>query len=74
MEKRTMRIVQSMGPAPYLAVCTHCNQQFKVPADVIHTVEAATDNLQDQFARHKCRLVDSSQNALRIVRESTEGK
>ncbi len=26
-----------------------------------------------QFA-HKCKLMDSSQNALRIVRESTRGK
>jgi hypothetical protein len=30
--------------------------------------------MEAQFEAHKCKPVDSSQNALRIVRESTEGK
>jgi hypothetical protein len=30
--------------------------------------------MQAQFDAHKCKLIDSSQNALRIVREATEGK
>jgi hypothetical protein len=74
MEKRTMRIVQEIGQAPFLAICTHCNQQFKAPSNVMQTAKAAMESLEDQFAQHKCKLIDSSQNALRIVRESTEGK
>jgi hypothetical protein len=31
-------------------------------------------DIQAQFDAHKCKLVDSSQNALRIVRESAENK
>ena len=34
----------------------------------------AQSAIQEQFNAHKCKLVDSSQNALRIVRKSTEGK
>jgi len=30
--------------------------------------------MESQFEAHKCKLTDSSQNALRIVREATEGK
>jgi hypothetical protein len=45
-----------------LGICERCNAQFK-DADI-----------QAQFDAHKCKLVDASQNALRIVREATEGK
>ena len=38
------------------------------------TVEDATKVVQEQFDAHKCEPLDSSQNALRIVREATEGK
>jgi len=34
----------------------------------------AQANLQQQFDTHKCKPIDSSQNALRIVREATEDK
>jgi hypothetical protein len=37
-------------------------------------VEAAREDIQERFNVHKCKPVDSSQNALRIVREATEGK
>ena len=45
-----------------LGVCERCSAQFK-DADI-----------QAQFDAHKCKPTDSSQNALRIVREATEGK
>jgi len=74
MEKRSLRIVKRIGPAPYLGVCTYCNQQFKVTYGKTFTVEDAIATLQEQFDAHKCKPMDSSQNALRIVRESTENK
>jgi len=45
-----------------IGVCERCNAQFK-DADI-----------QAQFDAHKCKPMDSSQNALRIVRESMENK
>jgi hypothetical protein len=46
-------------------VCERCNAQFKGESD--QAIETA-------FDAHKCTLTDSSQNALRIVREATEDK
>jgi tRNA(Ile2) C34 agmatinyltransferase TiaS len=60
MQKRKLRIVKQTPPA--IGVCERCNAQFK------------GDGIQAQFDAHKCKPMDSSQNALRIVRESTEGK
>ena len=60
MPKRKLRIVKQTPPA--IGVCERCNAQFK-DADI-----------QAKFDAHKCKLVDSSQNALRIVREATEDK
>jgi hypothetical protein len=60
MPKRKLRIVKQT--LPVIGVCERCSAQFK-DADI-----------QAQFDAHKCKPVDSSQNALRIVRESTEGK
>lgn len=74
MPSRKLRIVKRIGPAPYLGVCERCNRQFKVTYGKTFTVEDATAVLQEQFDAHKCEPVDSSQNALRIVREATENK
>lgn len=74
MAKRMMRIVTRIGPAPYLAVCTECSQQFRVTSGKTFTVEDATQTLQSQFDAHKCKPEDASQAAVRIVREATEDK
>jgi hypothetical protein len=34
----------------------------------------AQSAIQEQFNAHKCEPMDSSQNAVRIVREATENK
>jgi hypothetical protein len=60
MPKRKLRIVKQTHPA--LGICERCNTQFK------------GNDIQAQFDAHKCKPMDSSQNALRIVRESTEGR
>jgi hypothetical protein len=63
MPKRKLRIVKQT--APMIGVCERCNSQFKAESE--QEVKAAFDT-------HKCKLTDSSQNALRIVREATEDK
>ena len=45
-----------------LGICERCSAQFK------------GEDMQVQFDAHKCKQLDSSQNALRIVREATENK
>jgi len=60
MPKRKLRIVKQSPPA--IGVCERCNAQFK------------DEGIQAQFDAHKCQPIDSSQNALRIVREATENK
>jgi hypothetical protein len=72
MPKRAIRIVKHIGAAPCVAVCTFCSQQFKVSTPDLRSVSDATTSLQAQFDAHKCKLIDSSQNALRIVKEATE--
>jgi len=72
--KRAIRIVKHIGATPFVAVCTYCSQQFKVSPSETRTTKDATANLQAQFDAHKCKPIDSSQNALRIVREATENK
>ena len=69
MPKRNLRIVKR-GPEGTLGVCESCNMQFKIPSDSIQ----AEPELKRKFDEHKCQPLDSSQNALRIVREATEGK
>jgi hypothetical protein len=63
MPKRKLRIVKE--GAPMIGVCERCNSQFKAASE-----QAVTS----AFDAHKCKLTDSSQNALRIVREATENK
>jgi len=74
MAKRNLRVVKWLGTVPAIGICTHCAQNFKVPLDSLKRTSDAQESLRKQFTEHKCKRLDSSQNALRIVRESTEGK
>jgi hypothetical protein len=74
MLKRNLRIVKWAGHIPTLGICEHCNAQFSVAREALADPDAALASISDQFDAHKCKLIDSSQNALRVVRESTEGK
>lgn len=69
MPARQLRIVKRTEGIPVLGVCARCNVQFSR-----ERLENAYLHIQQQFDAHKCKPVDSSQDALRIVRESTEGK
>ena len=62
MRKRKLRIVKQ---GPMTGVCERCNLQFKGDSERA---------LKSAFDAHKCKPTDSSQNALRIVREATEDK
>jgi hypothetical protein len=53
-----------------LAVCEKCSAEF---ASVL-SGQAAEWELKARFEAHKCKLMDSSQNALRVVREATGDK
>ncbi|MGO9575513.1 MAG: hypothetical protein ACLPTQ_14435 [Terriglobales bacterium] len=66
MPKRKLRIVKRTPP--FIGVCERCNSQFQ------SNLLIAYPDIQARFDAHKCKPVDSSQNALRIVRESTEDK
>jgi hypothetical protein len=68
MAKRKLRIVRE---TPQLGVCEYCNVQFSAITQLGAPNRVA---IQEQFKAHKCKPVDSSQNALRIVREATENK
>ena len=69
MPKRSLRIVKKSPPA--IGVCERCNSQFKSDK---RSWQEADSEIVKAFAAHKCKPIDSSQNALRIVRESTDGK
>jgi hypothetical protein len=74
MAKRNLRVVKWLGTVPAIGVCDFCNLQFKVPMASMKRVADAQESLRNQFAEHKCKRLDESQNALRVVRESTEQK
>ena len=63
MPKRQLRIVEPSPPI--IGVCERCNSQFKADSE---------QAVRDAFDLHKCKLIDASQNALRVVREATEEK
>ena len=69
MTKRNFRIVKTSPTL--LGVCEHCSLQFKSDRPVI---TEAKSEIAAAFDVHKCLPVDSSQNALRVVREATESK
>ena len=69
MQKRKLRIVKP--PLPAIGVCERCNSQFKSSQT---SQGDAEKEIQAAFDAHKCKPVDSSQNAIRIVREATENK
>jgi len=69
MPQRRLRIVKTSPTT--LGVCERCGRQFSShsPVERIARIE-----IKALFNVHKCRPIDSSQNALRIVREATEDK
>jgi hypothetical protein len=69
MPKRQLRIVRFTFPLT--GICEHCNQTFLSQKE---QPSAAQGEVNASFEAHKRKPVDSSQNALRIVRQATENK
>jgi hypothetical protein len=54
-----------------MGVCEECSSEFT--SDTSDVTEERTA-IRVAFDAHKCKPLDSSQNALRVVREATEDK
>jgi len=67
MGKRALRVVKWLSTTPAIGVCAFCSKQFKVPIPALTKTVDAQASLQEQFDRHKCNPVDSSQKTPRIV-------
>jgi hypothetical protein len=72
--RRNLRVVKWIGSAHAMGICMYCETSFSVPPESLKRTSDAQASLHKQFTEHKCTRLDSSQNALRVVRESTEGK
>jgi predicted transcriptional regulator len=59
---KKLRFVKDYG------VCVDCGKKF-TPLGISL---ASKSQITDQFREHKCKKLDASQNALRVVREATE--
>jgi hypothetical protein len=70
MPKRNLRIVKRVRNVPVLGICESCNAQFAADSNSGNAQSA----IQGQFNVHKCKPMESSQNAPQIAREATKGK
>jgi hypothetical protein len=70
MPKRNLRIVKKLHLLT-VGICESCNTDF---TSNLPQADQSQWEIKTRFDEHKCKPMDSSQNALRIVRESTEGK
>jgi hypothetical protein len=67
MTKRKFRIVKRKNNIPVLGVCEYCNVEFAADPETIGRPQDAHACIQKQFIAHKCKRLDASQNAVRIV-------
>ena len=72
MAKRKFRIVKRENNIPVLGVCEYCNAEFAADPETIGRPKDAHAHIQKQFIAHKCKRLDASQNAVRIVSERAE--
>jgi len=61
------RIVKRKNNIPVLGVCEYCNAEFAADPETIGRPQDAHACIQKQFIAHKCKRLDASQNAVRIV-------
>jgi hypothetical protein len=55
MEKRRLRVLNSLGTVLPVGICTLCNREFEVPMTATKRVGDAQANLTAQFAEHTCK-------------------
>ena len=56
-----IRVVKWLNTTPALGVCSVCSREFKVPMNALKRTADAQASLQEQFDRHKCQSLDSSE-------------
>ena len=61
MIQRHIRVVKWFNTTPALGVCTLCSREFKVPMNALKRTADAQASLQEQFDRHKCQSLGSSE-------------
>ena len=61
MIQRRIRAVKWLNTTPALGVCSVCSREFKVPMNALKRTADAQASLQEQFDRHKCQYLDSSE-------------
>jgi len=71
MVKRNLRIIKSEGGTPSLGICEYCNMKFEAARNEGGFISDKGD-VREQFDAHKCKRLDASQNAVRVVREATK--
>ncbi len=65
MIQRRIRVVKWLNTTPAVGACTLCSREFKVPMNALKRTADAQANLQEQFDRHKCQSLDSSEGDAR---------
>ena len=65
MIQRRIRVVKWLNTTPAVGACALCSREFKVPMDALKRTADAQANLQEQFDRHKCQSLDSSEGDAR---------
>ena len=68
MAKRKFRIVKRQNNIPVLGVCEYCNAEFTADPATICRPKDGHAFIQKQFIAHKCKRMNASPNAVRIVR------
>jgi hypothetical protein len=71
-DERKFRIVRRENNIPVLGVCDCCNAEFAADPETIGRPKDAHAHIQKQFIAHKCKRLNASQNAVRIVSERAE--
>jgi hypothetical protein len=67
--KRKFSIVKRENNIPVLGVCECCSAEFAEDPETIGRPKDAHAHIQKQFIAHKCKRLDASKNAVRIVSE-----
>jgi phosphopantothenoylcysteine synthetase/decarboxylase len=72
VHKRRLRVVKWLSTTPVVGVCALCNREFRVAMLAMKRTADAQASLQEQFDRHNCGPLVSSQAADVFVRRQPD--
>jgi hypothetical protein len=72
MAKASLGSSKGENNIPVLGVCECCNGEFVADSETIGLPKDAHPHIQKQFVAHKCKRLNASQNAVRIVSGSAK--